>query len=535
MTGLLPYLILLPRGNPAQILIHASASDLSSGFFGVGARIADPSDFLVQYPTLLRNFSEMHLRTSPPGNPLLFWGTHRFLALMPWISEPIGTILKRIGCNPAFENLTTVQVSSVLIQLGFPFVAGLGVLPTAALAQAWFGRRARQWVMALFPLLPGLMSFAPNFNLVYLTLSVTGIWLAWQAYARRRLGLYVAAGVWISMASFLNFGNLAFLPLNLILLGAWWLSEGNRRQRIAMVALGGTLMTLSVTSVWLGYWLIFRVSFFELYRQAIGTHTDLVRDYLTWVLYNPVDVAIWAGLVLWPAWALEAWRWPSRWATPRARLRRAFGISVVIFFVALNLAGIVLGETARILLFLSPTLLIIGAGGLARLGRTGSSWLLFGMCAQTLVVGLWLWPIQTQWQGPYASDPVFTAPERVTTTRYVLGDSIDLLGYRVDSEGGQITLFWRTRQPVAASYTVFVHAVDASGALITNHDGLPADGLLPTYCWLPDEVVADTHTLNLPAGTVTLMAGMYHWPEIQRLPVSPAQPNDVIVLGPWTH
>ncbi|MFN2135718.1 MAG: hypothetical protein ACK2UK_07185 [Candidatus Promineifilaceae bacterium] len=76
-----------------------------------------------------------------------------------------------------------------------------------------------------------------------------------------------------------------------------------------------------------------------------------------------------------------------------------------------------------------------------------------------------------------------------------------------------ITLYWTADQPVTSDNMVFVHLVDENGALIANHDGVPAAGRFPTDSWLPGMVIADDHALAIPhdlaAGRYELRAGLY--------------------------
>ncbi|MDQ7028817.1 MAG: glycosyltransferase family 39 protein [Ardenticatenia bacterium] len=88
----------------------------------------------------------------------------------------------------------------------------------------------------------------------------------------------------------------------------------------------------------------------------------------------------------------------------------------------------------------------------------------------------------------------------------------------------QVTLYWEALAPVADNYTVFVQVLNAEGKLVAQHDIEPANGTFPTSTWEAGTLVPDEHQLllpeNLPAGTYTLIAGMYAYPSLQRLPVT---------------
>jgi hypothetical protein len=115
---------------------------------------------------------------------------------------------------------------------------------------------------------------------------------------------------------------------------------------------------------------------------------------------------------------------------------------------------------------------------------------------------------------------------RPVSTR--LGDAITLEAYTVSSEEVQAgdvlttTLFWRCKGQVSENYHVFVHLVDARDHMAGQHDGLPLLGAYPTSEWTQDLLLPDPHTLVIdpgtPPGHYKLVAGMYRWPTIERLP-----------------
>jgi hypothetical protein len=116
---------------------------------------------------------------------------------------------------------------------------------------------------------------------------------------------------------------------------------------------------------------------------------------------------------------------------------------------------------------------------------------------------------------------------------------IALQGYTIESgaqgETGtpnkgpfKITLYWtlRSRPDIVQasaehSYTVFVQLLDRDGKLVSQHDGVPGNGQLPTTAWISDDLVVDPHILPSPTGAqdgpFTLIVGLYDSETIQRL------------------
>lgn len=124
---------------------------------------------------------------------------------------------------------------------------------------------------------------------------------------------------------------------------------------------------------------------------------------------------------------------------------------------------------------------------------------------------------------PDAARPA-TEPERPLHVE--LGDRILLLGYslRRSDTALEIILQWQAARYMDTDYVVFVHLLDHSGNIVTQHDGEPAEGLASTSIWAPGQAIRDEHRLLLPTdiapGTYTLVCGMVDRVTRERLPVT---------------
>ncbi|MCP4426297.1 MAG: YfhO family protein, partial [Chloroflexi bacterium] len=85
----------------------------------------------------------------------------------------------------------------------------------------------------------------------------------------------------------------------------------------------------------------------------------------------------------------------------------------------------------------------------------------------------------------------------------------------------QITLLWQAQTEFPASYRIFVHLVDATGQILAQSDGEPADWTRPTTGWATGEYIADQHTFVMPDpfpdGPLTWRVGLYDPATGQRL------------------
>lgn len=100
------------------------------------------------------------------------------------------------------------------------------------------------------------------------------------------------------------------------------------------------------------------------------------------------------------------------------------------------------------------------------------------------------------------------------------GNGMQLLEARRVDQG--VALLWRTDDDLADDLTVSVKLLDASGALIAQHDGSPQGGRRPTSTWQPSQAVFDPHPISAPPGRYRLVVEVYQWtPEgITTIPTS---------------
>jgi len=119
-------------------------------------------------------------------------------------------------------------------------------------------------------------------------------------------------------------------------------------------------------------------------------------------------------------------------------------------------------------------------------------------------------------------------PERQHPVALRLGGDIELLGYDLSArtvhagEPFYLTLYWRTRRPIAADYKVFVHLA-RDGVVAAQKDARPCCWRRPTASWAPDEVIVDPYCLVVAPealdGEYPLRVGMYLLETGQRLEV----------------
>jgi uncharacterized membrane protein len=123
-----------------------------------------------------------------------------------------------------------------------------------------------------------------------------------------------------------------------------------------------------------------------------------------------------------------------------------------------------------------------------------------------------------------------------------LGGEVRLLGYDMSPIACdlvdcslELVLYWQAQQAMSADYTVFVHVVEpvpqGDARIWGQRDAPPDSGAYSTRRWAAGEVVADpvrvSLPLEVPAGPLEVVVGMYRPGTGQRLPVLDAQGQPV--------
>jgi len=84
-------------------------------------------------------------------------------------------------------------------------------------------------------------------------------------------------------------------------------------------------------------------------------------------------------------------------------------------------------------------------------------------------------------------------------------------------------LRWESSQAIDVPYKLFIHLLDATGAIIAQNDQYPAGGFAPPTAWQPQVAVEDKHGLILPSAETagySIQLGWYLPETDERLPIT---------------
>ena len=349
-----------PAGAPRTLMERAlSRTSTSYLTFAASDDARDPAAFLDHHADLLPEMRKAakHAATHPPG-PVLFY--RGLIGLFEAAPAAATALLTAGGIDPdAGRRPAPVRAAALAGPLLITFLCAAAAWPVAALARAGgtdAPRAAR--LAALWPLLPGPALMAPQFDQM-LALPVTGsaalLAAAASSTGRSLAARAAAAGLCAGIAMQVSYGALAFV----VIAGAVALAFTGRVDRsrplVSTVAwaAGACGLVILLPMAW-GHEPIAAA------RTALAIHREAYtqpRSYATWLLFNPLDLAIFAGLPVVIVGLIRLARpAPARGPFDRMRAALAAGLALLL------LSGAVRGEIGRIAIPLMPALLVAALG-----------------------------------------------------------------------------------------------------------------------------------------------------------------------------
>lgn len=514
--------------DPLVTLFYRTVSTRNLGaFYYDGINVTDMPAFLRDFPQRMPDLVGFSARTHPPGIPLLFWATGQLLEQLPPLATVLGGHFRDYVCavrDSPILFLPDPLLAASALQVAMPLWGALSVVPFFFLARRLVGHDAATRGGVFLALTPAMVLFIAHWAHAYTLLGIIALLLLHLGLEKQRAVYLFLAGVVLSFSTFLSFSNLA---LAAVLGGYWvlyaaWRGDGTDYLKKWVVPLRQALVFLAgVLSIWLGYRLLFGVSFLEVYRQGMAAHETITgyRSYGLWLVYNLIDFWLFLGipaLIATVAMARRVWRPVDEFADGR---RYAPFWTFILVLLGLNLSGITRGEVARLWMFLAPLAWLAVLPVLARWPRRRLAVMLGVQLVQLLLLGVFVRTVgPTNYPYYFPQAMATQLPAEATRTAVAFGPQpgIRLVGFELDraaaSDAIDVTLYWQSDSRPAYPYTVFVHLLASDGALVAQHDSMPANDAWPAICWRPGEVVADTHQLSLPAGLPAgsaLYVGLY--------------------------
>jgi hypothetical protein len=358
-----------------------------SGYFTAAQHVTDERQYLAEYEQLMAKGDVLHIGTHPPGLIVAYRGLIRLCDALPGLVDLLNATQpdsvrdmlevlvhnEGIGRNPQpfkRRDAAVLWLAGLLVH----GLAAFTVVPLFCLLRRDHSARTAWLAASLWPTVPALAVFLPKSDTIlpafafgFLALWSTGGLESLRQPAtgnRQSAILCVLSGfvLWLGL-----FISLALLPIVFLatLLTAWdgWLccredriERPARRLLIGFALAGiGFLMPIALLYVTTGMNL-FAVWAWNLHNHA-GFYSQFPRTYWKWLLVNPVELSIAAGLPLVLLALFASYRPRSDWQ------RRDCGPmwACLATWLCLWLSGKNMGEVARLWIVIMPCFVWLAA------------------------------------------------------------------------------------------------------------------------------------------------------------------------------
>lgn len=368
-----------PAGPLRALLSRALSTSISSYHAVAVEEGGDPIALLRAHATRLPELlaTAKHAATHPPG-PVLFYGAAVALCeRSPGLTERLLRAAGAARHETHTEQRRAERAGGLLGALVLGLLGVLTLWPLALLSETLgLEPLSAARVGLLWTLVPGLVVMSPALDAAT-ALPVTACALLLARASRApsrgsRAATAALAGTCGALALFASYGSAAFLAIAGGAVVAWAGRESLGRAFVAsaLAASFTVLLAFGVPAALGGQPLLAMETALAIHRSAF----TLPRSYALWLVFDPLDLAVFTGLPVAVAglWALR--RTLRRIFTPasltaldRFRLWVFGGVTLLV------LTGVVRGEVGRIMIPLMPVVLVASIAGASSEPSTGEA------------------------------------------------------------------------------------------------------------------------------------------------------------------
>ncbi len=529
------------RADPFAALFERAVDRVANSYFTASLRFDNVNKALRTYPQLMPKL-DIHAQVHPPGLPLIYWTAAHMLETTPNTAHAISQWFRQLECNSlSLTQLPDTQLASALAGMLIPLLVNMATVGCMfKLAKDRFGPRAGLYAAALWIAVPSVVLFSGMWSVAYPCLACL-TWLTVDAGLRRRRVIwFLAAGVLLSVGTFLELGIAALgLLLALYVAARYGIERRNPLRDWRFLAPALIVTLIGVFSIWIVYQLAYGVSLKQIIDAMYPIHVGYQFDRLTWLINHPYEFAVFVGLPVFCLLVIISVR-----AIKEARAGRgeALSASFLISLIVLALIDPARDETARTWMLFMPSAVVIVsqlfAGSAPRPGRFHWLWGLMILQAVTMLAVLHV--IEVRLPGLPAPTLSEAAPITATATQADFGGMVQLIGYEIQHQGDHLIVdwYWRGDGQVDYPYWVFNHVMNDQWQTVGQEDNRPQDGRPLMTCWRPGDIYRDRHVVAIASdvqpGQYTLEMGLYNDRTGARVAVVGVDgaPADHLEIGP---
>ncbi len=346
--------------RPAATLVRRTADNFFTSYFTVAAMpmAEDPREFLDQHAEFLgeNNLYFLHAVTHPPGGVLFFRAAIAACENIPALGNFWRARVEAAGVSPAEfkQPLTATQLAGGLFAACLILFMGVAsCVPVAAIARHLSDDAlASARVGILWTLVPANAIMGPQLDQV-LTLLVAAFCIA---MAGSSLVSAILAGVLAGLALQTSYGSLALLPV--AGLAGWLISDRMKLGIKRSLPTFGIVMSFALSFNLAP--MIFGHEPWAAFRHSMSNHHAIIgrRDYATWLIFNPLDFAVFLGTPISMLFVERAFCAAKQWKVRESNPSDRFALAAFGGVLLLTLTGVARGEVGRIWMPLMPISLV---------------------------------------------------------------------------------------------------------------------------------------------------------------------------------
>lgn len=349
----------------------------ASGYFTEAKKVQDTQEFLSHYEQELKKGDVLHQGTHPPGLIVGYRGLMWLVSQSPGLRKVLLTTqpadlqeaFRVIAVNSARSPTPLIEADRCVLWLAALIMqacAAATVIPLYFLLRLHVDR-VTSWQLATFwPVVPAVAVFLPKSDTCFpfLGCAVLALWLHGLRKGSVILAFLAGCLFWLGMTL-----SLAVLPVAFLsgLLTVWYLWACSPDERIPH---GTARLSWGLVAGLTGFVLLTHYVRFVLqcnlitvwewnYHNHAGFYAQFPRTYWKWLLVNPLELAIAAGL---PLIFIALSSLPLIRRQPRSASAGPFWCSLATWLI-LWLTGKNMGEAARLWIFLMPWIIWSAAIG----------------------------------------------------------------------------------------------------------------------------------------------------------------------------
>ena len=368
-----------------QEYIFVTMSPVMSGFFDESLKINNLGEFLRNYSVLMADFN-FHARGYPPGPIIHFWSINKLFESFPGLANGLLNIVKGTLIDPgtafmewerAFQTTVPVPLkASVLVSSWMiTFIGSLTIVPLYYLAKKLSNdKQTALYAASLYLLVPSIIMFAPGFDIVFPIFAVTALYLFYLGLVNQRSRYIWASGLVTGIGLFFTLAILVIPVLMCLIALSFFLrqrlSSGFSREALItslqstgvciLKLCGGVLIMIIIYRLCLQLNLFYIIN--ECRNSVVLFYSTRIRSYYKWIGYNLIDFFLFTGIAVSIFFITKICS-----EIKKVIINKTFSLidtvwlSFILILLLLNFSGRILGETARVWIFLAPIVIMVCA------------------------------------------------------------------------------------------------------------------------------------------------------------------------------